>query len=260
MPGLGTALAAVARDGDHFATIAPEGWTTGRTVYGGMTAALAARAVSLEIPGLPPLRSAQFVFIGPAAGELQLRVDLLRQGSSSVVVSVDCHAEGKLASRSLVTYGADRESVIRHKDAPMPEVPAPALCEPFMANAPAAGFFQYFDHRLAGGARPFTPNAAPTSLVWIRLLDTKDVDPLSALLTIADAVPPAAMVTFPDRGPISTMTWSIDVVQPVETTEWLLVQSTSEIAASGYSQQAMNVWNANGDRLAACRQTVALFV
>lgn len=260
MPTLGQALHALAKSDAGFSIESPDGWTTGRTVYGGMTAALAAKAAELQFPDLPPLRSAQFTFVGPASGDLNFRVDLLRQGSSSSVVSVDCLAQGNLASRSIFTFGAGRESAVSHDHVQMPEAKPLEMCEPFMAKPPAAGFFQYFEHRLAGGARPFTADALPETLVWVRLLDSAGTDSQSALLAIADAVPPAAMIVFPSPGSISTMTWGMDFTQPLEITEWLLVHSKSEKANEGYSQQVMTVWNQLGERVGVARQTVAVFV
>lgn len=260
MPTLGQALHALTKSDTGFSIQAPEGWTTGRTVYGGMTAALAAKAAELQFPKLPPLRSAQFTFVGPASGELTFRVEMLRQGSSSSVISVDGLAQESLASRSIFTFGAARESAVSHDYAPIPEAKPLDACEPFMAKPPAAGFFQHFEHRLAGGARPFTTGALPETLVWVRLLDSAGTDSQSALLAIADAVPPAAMIVFPSPGSISTMTWGMDISQPLEVTEWLLVHSRSEKANEGYSQQVMTVWNQRGERVGVARQTVAVFV
>ncbi|MGD9799873.1 MAG: acyl-CoA thioesterase domain-containing protein, partial [Parvularculaceae bacterium] len=49
-----------------------DNWLQGRTVYGGMTAALCLEAAQRAVPGLPPLRSAQVSFIGPAEGDLEI--------------------------------------------------------------------------------------------------------------------------------------------------------------------------------------------
>ncbi|MEK7264701.1 MAG: acyl-CoA thioesterase domain-containing protein, partial [Pseudomonadota bacterium] len=47
-----------------------ENWLQGRTIYGGMTAALCLEGALRTFPDLPPLRSAQISFVGPAEGEV----------------------------------------------------------------------------------------------------------------------------------------------------------------------------------------------
>lgn len=67
------------------------------------------------------------------------------------------------------------------------------------------------------------------------------------------------MVAFPSPAPISTVTWSLDLLQPIAAGGWRLLASQSEQAADGYSLQAMSLWSAEGRRLAVGRQTVAIF-
>ena len=117
--------------------------------------------------------------------------------------------------------------------------------------------------RLASGEgiRLASGTAAPPAFdVWIRHRDDDGVDPAVALLALADGLPPAAMAHFPSRAPISTMTWAIDIVQPLTQHAWLLARSVSEACADGYSQQAMALFDPEGARVAAGRQTIAIFV
>ena len=82
-----------------------------------------------------------------------------------------------------------------------------------------------------------------------------------ALLALADAPPPAASTMAKAPSPISTMTWSVDLLtDQIETTDgWWLVQSSAEQIGDGYSSQAMTVWNANGTAVMAARQNIAVF-
>jgi acyl-CoA thioesterase len=239
----------------------PAAWAQGRTLYGGMTAALSLASARRAHVDLPPLRSAQVAFIGPAAGRLTFTSTILRQGRSATVVGVDCQGEQGLAARCTFTLGGDRESRIRHDLAPAPAVPPPDECPPFFeAGGFRPGFSPNFDYRLANGFRPLSGGASPEFTVWLRLHDEEGIDPEVALIAIADAPPPAAFVAFPQAGPVSTMTWTLDVTQPLPAAGWRLVRSASEQAGAGYSLQDMAVWDERGRRLAAGRQTVALFV
>jgi acyl-CoA thioesterase len=260
MAGLGAALAGLAEADGRYVTAAPDGWTQGRTLYGGITAALCAETARLSFPDLPPLRSAQFAFVGPAAGTLSLSADKLRQGRSSAVVAVDCQAEAGVAARALLTYGAARESGVVHDLAAMPHVPAPEDCGPFRTDGrPSTGFPQNFEIRFAGGARPMMAASEPTFLAWVRHLDDAGADPFVALLALADCLPPAAAAAYVTPGPVSTMTWTQELFAPAEPGAWHLLRSASEQARDGYSIQAMSLWRRDGRRIAAGSQTVAIF-
>ena len=224
MAALRAALDGLGQDGEDFHIDAPEGWTQGRTLYGGMTAALCAEAARRRFPELAPLRSAQFAFTGPAAGRLRFQPSLIRQGRSSAFVAVDGWAEAGHAVRALLAYGADRESGVRHDSAAAPGVAAPEHCPPFF-EAPRGGFFQNFEMRLAEGARPVTPGADPAFTVWVRHLDDAGVDPAVSLLALADSLPPAAMVAFPAPAPL--------VGSPIEARFWIPQDQLSARIARG---------------------------
>ena len=260
-PPLREVIAALVPDGEAWTLDAPDGWGQGRTLYGGMTAALCWSAAARGMPDLPPLRSAHFAFIGPAAGRLVLTPRLLRRGRSAAVVEVVAMGEAGEAARAILTCGAPRVSAVTHDRAP-----APKVCAPMdgISMAPPGGlgpaFAQRFDVRKAGGGFPYG-GGDPDLLAWARLLDAKDVDPLVAMLAIGDVVAPAAMVVFPTPGVISTMSWSLDIDRLADdAAAWTLISSSSETAADGYSRQAMQAWGEDGRRLWAGRQTVAVFV
>ena len=244
-----------------YQTEAPSDWSQGRTLYGGVTAALCAAAARRVFADAAPLRSAQFAFIGPASGRLSFRPQILRQGRSSTFVGVDCVSESGLAARATFAYGGARESQVVHAFGETPSTPLPEDCAPFFADrTPPASFFGNFEMRQADGARPFTAGAEPWFTLWVRHLDDEGVDPVIALLALADSTPPAATVSFPGPAAISTMTWSIDFIQPVLMSGWRLLRSSSEQASDGYSVQDMAVWDAEGRPLVVGRQVIAVFV
>jgi acyl-CoA thioesterase len=263
MSSLRAVVETLAPEGDAFVIQAPEDWGQGRTLYGGMTAALAYEAVKRGLGDLGPLRSAQFTFIGPAAGRLRFEPKLLRRGRSSAIAAVECFNEDGHAARATFMFGAARESKVAHEYVSMPKVDAPDAVQPFRkegGNAPR-GFWNNFETRLASGGRLFEASAErPEFAVWTRFLDTGGADPVTALLALADCLPPAAMVHFPTPAPISTMTWTVDLMQvPQSADGWHLLWSASDHAADGYSMQAMTLWNDAGEALAVGRQAVAIF-
>lgn len=238
-----------------------EDWLQGRTTYGGLTAALCVEAARQAIPDLPALRSAQFAFIGPASGPLRPSTRVLRRGKSSLYLGVDIEGDAGPAARALLAFGADRPSGLAYQALPAPACPPPEDCAPFFMDGRGPRFAAHFDTRLAGGARPMTPGAAPDVLVWSRHLDPLARDSLVGLIALADALPPAAMTCFQAPAPISTSTWSFDMLttEPRSPEGWWLFRSTAETIGDGYSTQSMTLWRPDGRPVLVGRQNVAVF-
>lgn len=263
MSSLHSVVGGLTAEEGGFAIEAPVEWSQGRTLYGGITAAFAYEAVRRAHRDLPPLRSAQLTFIGPAAGLLRFRSTLLRRGRSSTLIAADCLSEEGVAARAVFAFGGARDSKVAHTLLPMPTVPAPDACASFRKEGAAArpGFWNNFETRLATGGRLIDETAdKPEFAVWTRFLDVGGADSTTALLALADCLPPAAMVAFPAPAPISTMTWTIDVAHvPQSLDGWHLLWSASEHASEGYSLQNMAMWAESGEFIAAGRQNVAIF-
>jgi acyl-CoA thioesterase len=260
MPTFRDVIVGLEAAGDGFEIDAPEGWRQGRTAYGGITAALAVATAGRAHADLPPLRSAQFAFVGPASGRLRFVSQILRQGRSATIVGVDVTGDAGPAARAILTYGAARESAVAHDTAPRPAVPPPEDCDLyFHPRGVSPGFSGNFEARLAAGARPLTPGAAPEATVWVRHAGDAGDDQVLAMIALADVLPPAAFVAFPQLAPISTATWTLDLFHPTPTGDWRLLRSVSEQAGEGYSLQAMSLWDADGRRLAVGRQMVAIY-
>lgn len=262
MPSFGEVLTSIVRQDDAYRLDTPDDWAQGRTLFGGMTAALSLAAARDALGELGPLRSAQLAFVGPAAGALRLRPELLRQGRSSAMANVDCFGENGLAARATFVFGAARDSEVTHVRVATPDVPPPDECAPFhRTSKPLAGFLGRFEFRLAAGARLLETEKPPEFSVWVRYRDAIGNDPLAALLAMGDALPSAAWVSFPKPAAVSTMTWTMDFHrQPEAADDWHLIHSTSESAGEGYSLQAMRVYSRAGEPIASARQLVAIFI
>ena len=241
----------------------PADWYQGRTVYGGLSAALAVQhCLHSMAPDLPPLKSAQISFVGPATGALRFVTTLLRRGKSVVSVAVDCLSGDTPAVRAALTFAQARPGSIVHDFSQPPTVAPPGDCQPFnteeLGVVPA--FLRNFEIRQAGGAQPLSGATHPELLFWMRHRDARDVDPAVALITIADAMPPAVMASFTEPAPVSSMAWSFDLPQPATPGEWFLLRAFSRQAGNGYSLQDMEIWNEAGRSVLQGRQSVAVFI
>ena len=246
---------------DGLTVSAGDGWRQGRTLYGGLSAALCVEAAARVFEALPPLRSAQFAFVGPASGTVSVRPELLRRGKSTAFVGADLHGDGGLATRAMLCFAAPRESTLAHSALPAPTVPAPEDCPAFFGGA-GPNFAGQFEARRAGGAPPCSSSASPEHLLWVRHAGFYPARDATALVALADVAPPAAMAMFAAPAPISTMTWSVEMLMPdaAAVEGWLLLRSFATTIASGYATQDMQLWDSAGRPLMSCSQCVAVFV
>ena len=229
----------------------------GRTMSGGLSAALcviAARRLSDE---LPPLRSAQFSFVGPASGAITATAELIRRGKSSVVAGVSLDSAQGPGVRALLSFGMQRSSALLHNNLSFPSVMAPQKCPEFLA--PQTPFHRQYEFRLAAGAQPFTGATVPEYLIWVRHSDPHcDADEPS-LIALADAAPPPATLMFAHAAPIATVTWSLDLLGRPRSAPWRLLRSNAQFVAEGHCSHETTLWDDRGTPLMASRQTTAMF-
>jgi len=237
-----------------------ENWRQGRTLFGGLSAALAVVAAQRAFADLPPLKSAQFAFVGPATGAVELTPKLLRSGKSSAFVEVSMLSEGETALRALLLFAHPRRSSHSYRSAPLPDVSPPGALPEFFDAPFAPRFTSQFDARFAGGARAVSGAEKPELLLWLRHRDPAVPNDVASVIALCDVPPPAAMTMFATPAPISTVTWSLDVIgDRLIGAGWHLTHVKADTSNVGYSSQSMTLWDSHGAPVLFARQTVAIF-
>ena len=146
---------------------------------------------------------------------------------------------------------------------PSPDVAAPDACEPF-APAGAEGFlpafFRQFETKLAGGARPMSGASEGYVLAWSRHADKASHVGEAEFVCLGDVLPPSAFPMMTQPVMISSMNWTLNLINPPETEDgWYLVETRLSAARAGYSSQIMRYWNRAGVLIAEGTQAVAMF-
>jgi acyl-CoA thioesterase len=241
----------------------PEDWLQGRTSFGGLSAALCLAAVQHAVTDLPPLRSAQFTFVGPAGGAVDMSPRLLRRGKSSVFIAVELRAEGSLATHAVLSFAADRASGYRYRARPLPTVPPPGSTENFFRSGKPK-FSQHFEAFVAGGRKLVSSADTPEIITWVRHRDPGAMAGLPGLIALGDALPVAAYTMLATPVPASSVTWSVELVDAATALRapgdaWYLLRSAGEDVRDGYSVQDMALWAQDGTLIMLARQTVAIF-
>jgi len=245
-------------------TSIPPHWKQGRTAYGGLSTALAYEAASLTHKDLPPLRFANISFVGPVASDPLYKTQILRQGRNVTSVESKAYVEGGVVLSTNFAFGSGRESDL-NVDFKAPSAPPPSECEPFtpeFARDFVPQFFHNFDTRLIGGQRPTTGADKGYIRTWSRHFDEDSRSGVASLLCLADVLPPAAMPMFTRMGPVSSMTWIVNLLSDPPQTEdgWWQIESELTAAREGYSTQVMRIWNSQGQLVVEGMQSVTLFI
>lgn len=245
----------------ELAVTIPDSWMQGRTTYGGLSAAICLQAVQNSYPELPPLRSAQINFVGPAGGPVWVTSKVLRQGRSVAYISAELASEQGIATHAVFCFGAKRESKMNRDFTFAPSVPSPEDSKNFFTPTNTGPVFtQNFDCRLAAGGHPVSGSEEHEHFIWARNKDNAATGTI-ALLGLADMPPPAVLPMFKEFAPISSMTWMLNFLNEKPTTRdgWWLMRSAAEHAKDGYSSQDMQVWNTDMELVITGRQNVAIF-
>ena len=260
-PNFSELLSSLAQNGAHeWSVEITENWMQGRTTYGGLSAALCLKAVQNQYPDLPPLRSAQINFIGPAGGPVQIKTNIMRQGRSVAYLSAEMFTDKGLATHAVFCFGSQRESRINEHFTHTPDVPGIADSQNFFESGFGPAFAANFDSMLAKGGFPISGSDQHEHFIWVRHKDPQ-ADDIAGLLGIADMPPPAVLPMFTEFAPISSMTWMVNFLTDDISTHdgWWLMRSAAEHARDGYSSQDMQVWNSDGELVITGRQCVAVF-
>lgn len=248
----------------------PTGWGQGRATYGGLVAGLLlARAEALVGDASRRLRTANVVFVGPVApGPAQITGEVLRAGSSASTVAVRIVQEGEVRSTLTGVFGAARASVIaRSADHPAPGIPSPAEVEavPYVEGL-MPEFFQHVELRFATGSPPFSGAAEAAFGGWMRFRTPPSQMGDRELVALTDAWPPAVAPLFSGPTPMSTLSWTIDLLgngdepgAPGDPEAQWQYDVRTITASGGYGQSTARVWDASGHLRALSRQTIAYF-
>lgn len=257
-------LAAMRETNGGLTAPVPDSWKQGRTAFGGFSAALLLGSVLKSHDDLPPLRSVLINFVGPVDDAPVLSSKLLRRGRNVVSVQGRAEIDGMPSLTGEFVFGTSRDSHIE-VPRPAPQAPPPDECEPFIppiAMAMAPKFHRHIDLRLIEGERPMMGADRGYIRCWVRLTDKDSRDDPTALLCLADALPPAVFPLFKAMGPNSSVTWICNVLHENPTTEdgWWQIETDLTAGHGGYSSQVMRMWNSRGEIVVDGMQAVAVFV
>ncbi|MDZ3990815.1 thioesterase family protein [Pseudomonas sp. Teo4] len=246
----------------------PPEWAQGRAAFGGLMAAMVFETMRSKLSDNRPVRSLAISFVAPAAPDVPIRfeAEVLREGKAVSTLLGRAVQGGQVVTLIQGNFGAGRPSVV---DVPaLPATPMKALEEsapelPYIKGI-TPEFMRHVALRWAVGGLPFSGNTSRQMGGWVRLRDVVQEQVNEAhLLALVDAWPPSLMPFLKQPAAGSTLTWTIEFIQPtptLSTLDWCRYCVETEHARDGYGHAAAALWTAEGELLALSRQTVTVFM
>ncbi|GGD53508.1 acyl-CoA thioesterase [Lacimicrobium alkaliphilum] len=251
-------------DGNCLLTV-PKSWAQGRTVFGGLSAALLYEAIKNTVKPDRVLRSLTTNFVGPlnAGAELEIQVQVLREGKNVTQVTARALQNDQVAVFCQACFGTHRDSKVRVDNQTQHNMALPEKAK-FIPQIPKVTpkFLKHIDLFLVEGGLPFTGKKTARTCGWMRFTDTPEQVSDAHLIALIDAWPPTILQMLRWPAPASTMSWNLEFIhphQPVAADDWFAYQADTRQAADGYCHSEANIWDARGDLVAISRQIIAVF-
>ncbi len=254
----------------------PADWAQGRTTFGGLIGALAARVATLTVGPERPLRSLDLAFIAPLpAGPAEVDVEVLGAGKAVTQLAVTFRSGGVLGARVHVVAGAARVSALRVDTGPTEMVegdPAEQGVElPYMPGV-MPEFGKNVEYRWCSEAFPFTGGGPETARLngWVR--HRTDAHGLEAMIALLDAWPPVVLPMATGPTPASTVHWAIHLAPPEAypaasdgtdagfdaAKQWVWYEARTVQCADGYATAYASMF-AEGRLVAWSEQLIAVY-
>lgn len=242
-------------------------WSQGRSLFGGVTAALMLAKVQHILDKPRRLRSLTVNFVAPidAAEAVELDAEILRVGKSVVQGEVHLQQNGETAAVLLASFGEKRESKAVQDALP----PAPVWIPPqeIESKKDLSGlqlpFLRYLDLRWAEGAEAFTAAQEASFGAYTRFQNQQGAFKLPHLIALADGFPPSPSVLIGHIAPTSSLTWTLELLneppQDISLDDFWQYQVRTDYAAEGYGHSEAKMWDKHGTLTLISRQTVTVF-
>jgi hypothetical protein len=255
-------LGSMTRAGDAWTASVPSDWLQGRSVFGGLQAALALRAMRDLAPELP-LRVLQTTFLAPVPeGRFSIDARVLRAGKTTFHAEARIRAGADTAAIVVAIFGKARPSRIALAPRPWPI----AATEPTLglhdARAGLPAFIQHFDLRWRRGGPPGAGSPLAEAIIDV---DLRDAGPATEahVVAIADATPPVALSMLDVPAPASSLTWMLEMLHDGPLAALSLSGWRLDVAlvagGGGYTSQSEVVWGPGGEAIALSTQSMVVF-
>jgi len=263
LPGFDADTAVEELGGGRFAAAMSERWWVGKGPNGGFVTAVLLRAIQATVGTERAPRSLTVHFQrSPAAGPVELSVEVEREGGRATFLSARMEQEGKVQATAQAVLSEDwGEGGFAELE--MPAAGEPGELQTFDPGAVAGAprMLQNYRFRPALGEPAFS-GGAPYTGAWIRSREPRLLDaPLAA--AFLDTWFPAPFVRLKRPHGAPTIDYTVHFRSPLppagaSADDPYLVAFKSSIARHGFFEEDGELWSADGTLLAQSRQLALL--
>ncbi len=243
-------------------------WGQGRTLFGGLSSALGLERTKLALPDNRPLRSLAINFSGQCLADTQtsLNQQLLSHGKSISQINAHVVQNDRIVTQVCACYGVERESEI--------EITSPSVSLPKLGSHQRFNYVQgmtpefvkHFEFEYCKGQFPFSNSKHNELAGWMRFKESGNNFSEAHLVALIDAWPPTVLQKLKSPAPCATVSWNIEIVQPLSLLEntlksdtWLYYDAEIKQAHHGYAHTEASIYSPEGILLALSRQLIAVY-
>lgn len=245
----------------------PTGWLQGRTIFGGLVAAMMMQKAFITINDpQKKVLSTSITFVGPVQeSQVRLTAEILRQGKSVTTIEVRLWQDDAVQSILIASFGTERETHIKvSNEKTAPDYPAIDQLNIVPKNLPFPECFKQFQLTWAEGLYPISGSKQADFGGWSRFdpeLHENRKMQVADLLALMDVWPPGVLPLFKIPAPSSSLTWHITFIHSLQQNmdDWFKYKVFTDYADHGYSTEYAYLWDQNNRLIAISRQTVTVF-
>lgn len=238
-------------------------WGQGRTIYGGMSAAILCTVAHRGVASDRVLKQLDVTFLRPmlADTEYDVVIETLADGKTLTVQEVRLIQEEKVRVKATANFLKPLASEVR-----VDTFAAPVMADRmdgFHFNTDLLpAFVQHFDNYATTKGIPFSGTETDELGGWMRYQTSPTKLTPALLVGLIDAWPPTAAPNYEGFKPLSTIGWTIHFANPLDQTnpaEHLGYLAKVNHAAEGLSSSTAEIWNQQGQLLATSYQTNIIY-
>ena len=226
-----------------------DSWAQGRTLYGGISAALVYQAMREVVAPEKVMRSLNTNFVGPieSNSDFSIAVEVLREGKNVTQVVARLIQNNNVVVMSQASFGIARDSTIDVCNQLQHQMNYPQSSD-FNSMIPELmpKFLEHFDLIKTQGALPFTNNKGNDIHGWMRFKNHPSNFSDAHLIALIDIWPPTVLQMLNSPAMASTMSWNLEFIHPhqnIAGSDWFAYQAKTRQAADGYAHTEANIWD-----------------
>jgi acyl-CoA thioesterase len=243
-------------------------WGQGRTLFGGLSSAIALKKAESLLPDNRPLRSLAVNFSGQCLADtpISLSEQVLSNGKSISQINTQVIQNERIVTQVCACFGIERESEI-DISAPIKELPVLGENQRFnYVKGLTPEFVKHFEFEYCKGQFPFSNSPKNELAGWMRFKESGDTFSDSHLIALIDAWPPTVLQKLKSLAPCASVSWNIEIVQPLsqlktrlDSDTWLYYEAVIKQAHHGYAHTEASIYSPDGTLLALSRQLIAVY-